>query len=410
MGQNTTRMMVWTLRLTVPAAFGECAVKIGIVQRDDTRDVLASSGTLYFMADALERHVGEVVHLGPDTSLTSKALLRGGQVVNRLAQLTLRRRLSPIHQRLLSLHAARLFAPRIAKAGCDALFAPFASVEIAALPTSLPIVYHSDMTWADAVDYYTIYTSLFGFARAEGERIQQAALDKATASVFPSAWAAQTAIEHYGIDAARVSVAPYGANFKPDAIPSREAALRHTLKDGVHLLWIGVSWERKGGAIAHACLTELLSRGVDARLVVCGCQPPAEFQHERLTVVPFLNKNDPGQRAELSQLFLKANFFLFPTATEALGIVLCEASAHGLPSLVRHTGGVGSVITEGMNGYLLPPEAPGSAYAQKVLELCDDPAAYEKLIHSSRQAFEERLNWDAWGRAVKPIFERVTLR
>lgn len=383
-------------------------MKIGIVQRDETRDVLASSGTLYFMAQALRRHVGEVVHLGPDTTHTSKALLRGGQAVNRLTQLLLGRRISPIHQRLLTLHAARLFGPRIEQAHCDVLFAPFASVEIAALRTSLPIVYHTDMTWADAVDYYTIYTSLFPFARAEGERIQQAALDKASASVFPSAWAARTAVDHYGIDPARVSVVPYGANFEPHTLPAAEQALAHTLDHGLHLLWIGVSWERKGGAIAFECLMELLRHGVDARLVICGCEPPPAFRHERITVVPFLNKNIPEQRLRLSQLFLEANFFLFPTTTEALGIVLCEASAHGLPSLVRNTGGVGSVITEGVNGFLLPADAVGPAYAQRILDVCQQPEAYEALVRTSRKAYEERLNWDAWGMAVKPIFEAVS--
>lgn len=380
-------------------------MRIGIVQRDDTRDVLASSGTLYFMAEALARHVGEVIHLGPDTTLTSKALIRGGQIVNRLAQAVFKRRISPIHQWVLTLHAARLFAPRITAAKCDVLFAPFASVEIAALRTGLPIVYHTDMTWADAVDYYTIYTSLFPFARAEGERIQQAALDKATASVFPSAWAARTVVEHYGIADSKVSVVPYGANFESDTVPSREAALEHPLQEVVQLLWIGVSWERKGGAIAYGCLTELLRAGVRAHLVVCGCMPPPEYTHESITVVPFLNKNDPEQRQRLSALFLAANFFLFPTSTEALGIVLCEASAHGLPSLVRNTGGVGSVIRDGVNGYLLDPEADGAAYAEKILTMSRDPAAYRLMVQGSRDEYEARLNWDAWGEAMKPIFE-----
>ncbi len=380
-------------------------MRIGIVQRDDTRDVLASSGTLYFMAKALERHVGEVVHLGPDTTRRSKMLLRGGQVVNRLTQAVFQQRISPIHQRALTLHAARLFAPRIAAAGCDVLFAPFASVEIAALQTSVPIVYHTDMTWADAVEYYTIYTSLFRFARAEGERIQQAALNKATASVFPSAWAARTVIEHYGIPASRVSVVSYGANFESEAVPSREEALAHSLDKGVRLLWIGVNWERKGGAIAFECLTELLRKGVEAHLVVCGCTPPPEFAHERVTVVPFLNKNDPEQRQRLSALFLEASFFLFPTTTEALGIVMCEASAHGLPSLVRNTGGVGGVVREGVNGYLLDADAQGAAYADRILQLCQNPEAYARMVENSRKEYEQRLNWDAWGQAVRPVFE-----
>jgi glycosyltransferase involved in cell wall biosynthesis len=120
-----------------------------------------------------------------------------------------------------------------------------------------------------------------------------------------------------------------------------------------------------------------------------------------------LGKSDPLQRRRLSQLFLEANFFLFPTLAEAYGIVLCEASAHGLPSLARDTGGVGAAVTDGENGYLLPPDATGRQYANKILKIVQDGSNYERLVLSSRMAYEERLNWDAWGRAVKPIFEQV---
>jgi glycosyltransferase involved in cell wall biosynthesis len=47
------------------------------------------------------------------------------------------------------------------------------------------------------------------------------------------------------------------------------------------------------------------------------------------------------------------------TMSEATPIVLREASAHSLPSLVRDAGGVGGAVTDGENGYLLPPDAEG---------------------------------------------------
>jgi glycosyltransferase involved in cell wall biosynthesis len=64
-------------------------------------------------------------------------------------------------------------------------------------------------------------------------------------------------------------------------------------------------------------------------------------------------------------------------------------------------------VTDGENGYLLPPDATGRQYANKILKIVQDGSNYERLVLSSRMAYEERLNWDAWGRAVKPIFEQV---
>ncbi len=381
-------------------------MKIGIIQRDDTRNVLSSSGTIYCMSKALERHVGEVVHLGPDVTLMSRMFLKRGQIFNSVIAPLFRRRLSPIHQRQLATRAARLFSTRIERSGCNVLYAPFASVEIAALGTAVPIVYHTDMTWAQGVDYYSIYSALFGFARDQGEAIQRAALEKATMSIFPSSWAAKSATDHYGIDPSRVSVICYGANFSAEDVPAAAEALQHPLDHGVNLLWIGVDWNRKGGPVAHECLLALLEKGVDARLVVCGCTPPSAFNHDRMRVIPFLNKNDPEQRRALSRLFLDANFFLFPTLAETVAIVLCEASAHGLPSIARNTGGLASVVTEGVNGCLLPESATGKQFAQKIMEVLADGDLYSDLVKGSRRMYEERLNWDAWGKAARPVFEQ----
>jgi glycosyltransferase involved in cell wall biosynthesis len=382
-------------------------MRIGIIHRSNVADVRFLSGTPYFMAKALQELVGEVVHLGPDDSLLTGAIENVGRVLNRISYSLFSRRISSDHHRCLSKRLAYIFGPRIDQSGCDVIFAPTASVEIAYLSTSIPIIYYPDMSWADIVDYYPGATSLSAVALREGDHIDGAAIAKARASIFPSPWAARTAIEYYKADPQRVHCIPYGANFEKEDLPSREMALRHSLAEGITLLWVGVDWKRKGGEIAYDCLLTLLGKGVAARLVVCGCVPPEGYRHPNLEVIPYLSKRNPAQRQRLSRLFLDANFLLFPTLAEAYGIVLCEASAHGLPSLVRDTGGVGGAVSNGKNGYLLSADATGREYAEKIVELVQDGGVYRELVWSSRMAYEERLNWDAWGRAVRPIFERV---
>jgi glycosyltransferase involved in cell wall biosynthesis len=382
-------------------------VKIAIVSRSEVADVSLSSGYPHFMARALQAHVGEVIYLSPDKSFATIGIEKGGRIADRFIFPVLGRHISADHHRILAKRLAHVFGSRLSRSGCNAIFAPNAGVEIASLATNIPVVLSSDLTWANMIDYYPGSSSMFAFAQKEGDRIEAAAIRRANALLYPSAWAAQTAIEHYGAKPENVHCISWGANFDAVELPSREEALQHPLGNELQLLWTGVDWERKGGPIAYECLFSLLERGVAARLVVCGCVPPARYQHQQIEVVPFLNKRDPVQRQKLSQLFLKANFFIFPTIAEAFGIVLCEASAHGLPSLVRNTGGVGGAVTDGVNGYLLPAEANGKNYAEKILEVIQDRMRYGELVRRSRRAYEERLNWDAWGRAVRPIFERL---
>jgi glycosyltransferase involved in cell wall biosynthesis len=90
-----------------------------------------------------------------------------------------------------------------------------------------------------------------------------------------------------------------------------------------------------------------------------------------------------------------------------IGIVLCVASAYGPSSLVPNIGRIDRVVTDGENGFLFPPDANGKQYAEKVFRIVRHRHVYNELAMTSQMAYQERLNWDARGRAVIPIFEQV---
>jgi glycosyltransferase involved in cell wall biosynthesis len=266
-------------------------------------------------------------------------------------------------------------------------------------------VYYSDLTWDQIIEYYPDYSSISSFGKIEGERIEAAAIRCAKAAVYPSNWAADSACNHYGASRETTVKVSFGANLNDP--PSREAALQRSIGPTVKLLLVGVNWERKGGAIALECLTHLLDSGVDAELTILGCKPPSGIEHKRMRVIPFLSKHDPEQRKQIAQLFLDAHFMLLPTRADATPIVISEASAFGLPTLGSDTGGLRGSIREGVNGFLLPFEAPGNAYADTIIRVIADPQKYDDLVVASRDEFENHLNWDAWGRSMRSIMERV---
>jgi len=383
-------------------------LKIGFVHRFDARNIRSWSGIFYFMSQALEAHVGEVVYLGPDNSFGTKFIIDNVARVNRIWQRLTGYTLATDHNRILSTRLGRFFESRLKEFPCDVLFAPVASVEIASLRTSLPIIYYTDITWAKIVDYYPEFSLVSSFGRAEGERIEAASIRRANASVFPSDWAAASACQHYDSDPGKTFRVSFGANLKDP--PSRSVALHRTLQSRVNLLMVGVDWERKGGAIAFECLTSLLEHGVDAHLTILGCVPPAGFEHPNLRIVPFLDKNDPKHRQQISQLFIESHFMLLPTRADATPIVTCEASAFGLPMLAADTGGLRGSVREGYNGFLLPHDARGSAYAEKILAIIADPERYNALVPSTRDEFERTLNWDSWGKSMRCVFEKVLNR
>lgn len=375
--------------------------RIAMVTAGDPRNRVDSSGVYYYTARAMSEHCGEVDLLGP---VHSRALGSGRML--RLAYRALTGKgYDFLHTFSLARDYARKFGQALQGKHYDLVFAPEAATEIAFLETDMPIVYMSDTTFRLARDYYPLYTNLAARSVRQGEAVEAAAIARAGALVFPSAWAARSAIEHYGAPRNKVHVLFLGPNMED--VPRREQVLDHPASSVCRLLFVGVNWERKGGPVAFETMIELERAGIETSLTVCGCVPPPAFEHPHIKVIPYLDKNDPAQATALDELYMQADFLLFPSRAENSGFVLSEAAAFALPVIASDTGGIPDIVIGGSNGLVLPLEAGGAEYAAKIGELWDDQAAYRALRASSRDVFEQDLNWETWGKKMNDIIESI---
>lgn len=78
-----------------------------------------------------------------------------------------------------------------------------------------------------------------------------------------------------------------------------------------------------------------------------------------------------GYRLDTPELMGAAQLLLLPSWDEPFGLVVAEAMACGTPPLVTERGGVGEYVCDGVNGRLLPPDAP-EAWADAALRLLGD--------------------------------------
>lgn len=376
-------------------------LRVALVNRLDTRDVRVLSGYPYFMTRALERHSATVSLIGPISSMWMSV----GRYANQAAKLV-NRRYDWTHSLAGSRELGRKIAACLTKSDFDVVFAPVASAEIAHLKTSLPIVYLTDMTFRSATSYYESFSNLFPFSAAEGETIEKLAVQNAARIVAPSEWTAKSFREEYQCDPSKIDIVSFGANL--DDPPCREEALSSHHDDICRLLLLGVNWERKGGTLAIEILRGLVEAGIRAELLVCGCTPPSGVSHPSMQVLPFLNKARPEDARRLRQLLLTSTFLLVPSQAEAWGLVFGEASACGLPSITRATGGIPSVVRNGVNGLCLPTNATANEYCVEIIGILRNPDRYRSLQVSSRQEYETRLNWDVWATQMIDIFTSVT--
>ncbi|AFL88035.1 glycosyltransferase [Terriglobus roseus DSM 18391] len=256
-----------------------------------------------------------------------------------------------------------------------------------------PIFVLLDATWGQIVEMYPYFA-----ADRQPAHIVRAgyALDRRAFAkpnlhlVMTSAWAADRAMQEYGMDPSRVHILPFGANFTDD--PQRDLVMKAAAqRNGQHcnLLFVGREFDRKGGPIAVEIARNLNQMGVPATLHVVGCSP--ESMPDCVKVHGLLKKEIPGQLAQLQNLYATSDFFLLPTRAEAQGIVFNEAAAYALPVAATDVGGVSTVVQKDW-GFLLPLEADAHQYAVWLRNAFQDRDSYKLLSENARKDFEARLS------------------
>ncbi len=370
-------------------------LKIAYLTSQDPLDRKSWSGSHYSIFQAIKKHVGDVEPLGP---YQPKFVMLLGKLRLKFFQILTGKRYNYAHSKFVSKAYARYFDKKLSEKKYDLIVATSASCEIAYLKTNIPIVYIADSSIGASLNYHNTFKNVIQKSLDESLQTEKSALDKAKLLCYTTEWAAKGAMDYYGISKDKICVLPFGANF--EETPSKEFAINRELGETCKLLFIGVHWGNKGGEIAYNTLMYLLNAGIKAELTICGCVPPEKFKHDKIKVIPFLNKNIKEEREQLYNLYKEADFFILPTRFEAYGLVFCEASAYGLPSLATRTGGVPGVVTEGVNGFLFDEKDRGEGYAKKIIELYKNKQAYKALNLSSRRIFEEKLNWNAWANGL----------
>lgn len=383
-------------------------LKIAFVTAIDAQDKRSWSGIFYYTAQALQKHCGDVYYIGPKHAPEIASKQAFSKQLQGLLKKFLRRYFVYDYHISVARKFAKAADQKLAEHSFDVIVSPTSITEVSFLETDIPIVLVEDATFALLLNYYPQYTNLLKRTVRQLHTVTGRAIHKASALVYSSAWAAQSAIDDYHADPQNVHVVPMGANF--DNAPPKDIIQQKKKSDRCRLLFVGVDWQRKGGEIAFETLLKLEEMGIQAELIICGCVPPDTFSHERMRVIPFLNKNDEKQYKEFEQLYITSDFLLLPTRNECYGIVFCEANAFGLPAITTNTGGVSEVVRDGENGFVLPLSAGGTEYAEVIAKIYRDDQRYAELVRSSRAAFDDRLNWDTWGVTVQHLIAQILER
>lgn len=223
------------------------------------------------------------------------------------------------------------------------------------------------------------------------ERCRQEAL-AADRVLVPSEYVRATMVAR-GTPAERISVLPYGVDverFHPQPRGDRKV---------FRMLFVGNLSQRKGIKYLLEAVRRL--KLPQAELVLVGrivgsaaaLAPYADvFRH--VPHVPY---------HEVHRLFAEADLFVYPSLHEGSAFATYEALASGLPVIA--TPNTGSVVRDGVDGYLVPPRDIEALMA-RIEQLYRDPARRQEMAMRARERALE-FTWAAYRARLSALFDGV---
>jgi glycosyltransferase involved in cell wall biosynthesis len=212
------------------------------------------------------------------------------------------------------------------------------------LPSDVPYVTLEDMTVRQGTDIHPVFKRMSRRTIEGWERRRARIYAGARMCAVGSRWAAESLVGDYGIPREKVAVVGFGANHL-GASGDRDWSIPR-------FLFVGMDWQRKGGAGVLRAFSRLRQERPDAVLDVVGGHP--DIQELGVTSHGVLSRSRERDRTLIGALFARATCLVMPSEVEPFGIVHVEAASAGVPSIGTSVGGPKDVIGEGC-GLLVQP-------------------------------------------------------
>ena len=222
-----------------------------------------------------------------------------------------------------------------------------------------------------------------------------------------------------GVPSDRVFVLPHGVDtgrFRP-AEPAERSALRARLglPEGVLAAWTGRLLRGKGLEALLEAVARVAGDVPDLRLLLVG-----SGEGQALSIEDDLQRRAgesdlagrvhfAGRRERVEDALRAADFFVFPSVFEGLGLSLVEAAACALPAVASRTGGIVDVVEDGRSGLLVPPGDP-AALAEGLRALGASADRRAAMGREARRVALERFDERDGVDRYRAVFRGVTPR
>ena len=211
--------------------------------------------------------------------------------------------------------------------------------------------------------------------------------------LVPSEPARQSFIQR-GVDAKRVVKIPYGVDVSAFSMPTEERCPGAV----VSVATVGL---QKGHTHLLQAFHMLGTKNKSLTLV--GAVRPGWDRRLRLNQ-PGIRTTGPVSRSRVIGELQRASVFVLASVHDGLALVIAQAMACGLPVIATEATGVRELVTDGVEGIVVPAPPEAQVLAEAIDYLLSDRERARAMGAAARRKVESLEGWDRYGRQLVETF------
>ena len=253
---------------------------------------------------------------------------------------------------------------------------------------------HISMVYNLISNVYQNFGKKFWYSKSLYER-KIIEYEEADQIIIPSRYSAQTFID-MGIDRAKLVTIPYGVDLGLFHQSPKE-------DDVFRVMFVGRVEILKGIPYLLDALGDIKSPGFELQLV-----GPVMNEVKELIEKCDGNINVVGAvpKTKLSWYYSQASVLVVPSLLEGLALVIPEAMACGVPVIATKNSGVEEIITDGVEGFVIPAQN-SSIIRDRVLQLIEDPTIQQDMSRAALERVKSVGGWESYGALISETFSEL---
>jgi len=199
-----------------------------------------------------------------------------------------------------------------------------------------------------------------------------------------------------------------------NGIPDKLANFREkkSKKKSCKILTVGTLSEKKGLFVSLQAASILRLKKIDFSWKYVGKWASKEFKYLANNYVTHKNLSNYiefcGEKIgnDKWQAYAEADIFCMPSYYEAQPLVILEAMMFSLPIITTNWGAIPDLITEGIDGYLVPIKNV-EKLAEKLEVLIENPSVRNEMGEKAREKYEMEYTLERHLRKIEQVYKEI---